>query len=217
VEKSAARDALAGAQKTFQKSHPDADANAHLFERSKPRTAVGSGAAMSEAPLPRIRVTSARALRPRRAAGSPQVAGSRVARCAGLGRGNRGGAAVRDAGKRIPEAGPARILDALAFAYDNQERLDGKSRGAGAVRRKQGPDIGARPLAQMTFPFEALPPPRRKSPGSTRKREHRWNAPIRPRISVPRRRRADVSSPGTYRGQEASDRLGFTAFLLLVH
>jgi uncharacterized protein (DUF433 family) len=74
---------------------------------------------MVEAPLPRIRVPHPHVRCDSDVlAGSPHVAGSRVP-VRRLWAWHRGGAAVETLVKRYPNLGPARILDALAFAYDN--------------------------------------------------------------------------------------------------
>jgi hypothetical protein len=67
---------------------------------------------------------------------------------------HRGGAAVETLLKRYPNLGPARVLDALAFAYDNQELIEADIAREQALFEKQGgPSVGARPLAQLTLPF----------------------------------------------------------------
>src|SRR3954463_14337934 len=110
---------------------------------------------MAEPQLPRIRVPhphvrcDASVL-----GGSPHVVGSRVP-VRRLWAWHRGGAAVETLVKRYPNLGPARILDALAFAYDNQELMEADIAREQALFDLAGPDVGARPLAQMTFPFEA--------------------------------------------------------------
>jgi uncharacterized protein (DUF433 family) len=114
---------------------------------------------MVEAPLPRIRVPHPHVrVDSDVLAGSPHVAGSRVP-VRRLWAWHRGGAAVETLVKRYPNLGPARILDALAFAYDNQDLIDADIAREQALFDMQGPDVGARPLAQMTFPFEAPPAP----------------------------------------------------------
>src|SRR5215831_9981046 len=55
--------------------------------------------------------------------GSPHVIGSRVP-VRRLWAWHRGGAAVETLVKRYPQLGPAKILDALSFAYDNQDLID---------------------------------------------------------------------------------------------
>ena len=68
---------------------------------------------------------------------------------------HRGGASVETLLRRYPNLGPARILDALAFAYDNQDLIEADLQREQALFEKQGgPSVGARPLAQLTFPFE---------------------------------------------------------------
>jgi len=125
---------------------------------------------MVEAPLPRIRVPHPHVRCDVDVlAGSPHVAGSRVP-VRRLWAWHRGGAAVETLVKRYPNLGPARILDALAFAYDNQDLIDADMEREQALFEKQGPDIGARPLAQMTFPFEAPPGSAAKGSRPPRKR-----------------------------------------------
>ena len=69
--------------------------------------------------------------------------------------------------KRYPNLGPARILDALAFAYDNQDLIEADiAREQELFEQQGGPTTGARPLAQMALPFDeaaALRPPARES------------------------------------------------------
>lgn len=85
--------------------------------------------------------------------GSPHVVGSRVP-VRRLWAWHRGGAAVETLVKRYPNLGPARILDALAFAYDNQELIEADIAREQALFDKQGgPSVGARPLAQLALPF----------------------------------------------------------------
>ena len=125
---------------------------------------------MVEAPLPRIRVPHPHVRCDIDVlAGSPHVAGSRVP-VRRLWAWHRGGAAVETLVKRYPNLGPARILDALAFAYDNQDLIDADLAREQALFEKHGPDVGARPLAQMLFPFEAPPPLPEKPSRLPRKR-----------------------------------------------
>lgn len=87
-------------------------------------------------------------------AGSPHVAGSRVP-VRRLWTWHRGGASVETLLKRYPNLGPARILDALAFAYDNAELMEADLAREQALFEKQGgPAVGARPLAQLSFTFD---------------------------------------------------------------
>lgn len=110
---------------------------------------------MAEPPLPRPRVPHPH-VRVDAAVigGSPHVVGSRVP-VRRLWAWHRGGAAVETLVKRYPNLGPARILDALAFAYDNQELIEADIAREQAMLEKQGPAIGMRPLAQLALPFEA--------------------------------------------------------------
>src|SRR3954470_19232949 len=110
---------------------------------------------MAEVPLPRIRVPhphvrcDASIL-----GGSPHVEGSRVP-VRRLWAWHRGGAAVETLVKRYPNLGPARILDALAFAYDNADVIEADvAREQALFDKRGGPTVGARPLAQLTLPFD---------------------------------------------------------------
>ena len=79
---------------------------------------------MAEPPLPRIRIPHPHVrIDAAVIAGSPHVVGSRVP-VRRLWAWHRGGASVETLVKRYPNLGPARILDALAFAYDNQELIE---------------------------------------------------------------------------------------------
>jgi uncharacterized protein (DUF433 family) len=119
---------------------------------------------MAEAPLPRIRVPHPH-VRCDSAVltGSPHVVGSRVP-VRRLWIWHRGGAAVETLVKRYPNLGPARILDALSFAYDNLELVEADiAREQLLFEQTGGPTTGARPLAQLALPFDAKPPkPRRR-------------------------------------------------------
>lgn len=55
--------------------------------------------------------------------GSPYVRGSRVP-VRRLWAWHKGGASVETLMKRYPNLGPSRVLDALAFAYDNQSFVE---------------------------------------------------------------------------------------------
>jgi uncharacterized protein (DUF433 family) len=86
--------------------------------------------------------------------GSPHVVGSRVP-VRRLWAWHRGGAAVETLVKRYPNLGPARILDALAFAYDNQDLIEADiTREQALFEQQGGPSVGARPLAQLPLPFD---------------------------------------------------------------
>ena len=115
---------------------------------------------MEEPPLPRVLVPHPHVRCDGKIlAGSPHVEGSRVP-VRRLWTWHRGGASVETLFKRYPKLGPARILDALAFAYDNQELIDADLQREQALFEKQGgPGVGARPLAQLAFDFEDEEPP----------------------------------------------------------
>jgi uncharacterized protein (DUF433 family) len=85
--------------------------------------------------------------------GSPHVSGSRVP-VRRLWAWHRGGAAVETLVKRYPHLGPARILDALAFAYDNRDLIEADLAQEEALFAATGiPAVGARPLSQLALPF----------------------------------------------------------------
>jgi uncharacterized protein (DUF433 family) len=87
--------------------------------------------------------------------GSPHVEGSRVP-VRRLWMWHRGGASVDTLVKRYPKLGAARILDALAFAYDNPELMEVDLAREQALFEKEGAvPVGARPLEQLQLPFAA--------------------------------------------------------------
>ncbi len=107
-------------------------------------------------------------------AGSPHVVGSRVP-VRRLWAWYRGGTSVETLVRRYPSLGPARVLDALAFAYDNLDVIEADlAREQAMFEKKGGPSTGARPLAQLALPFaEGSEPPAparrgRTGPGVTR-------------------------------------------------
>jgi len=109
---------------------------------------------MADRSLPRIRVPhphvrcDASVL-----GGSPHVVGSRVP-VRRLWAWHRGGASVETLVKRYPNLGSARILDALAFAYDNQDLIEADiAREQALIEQHGSPPVGARPLAQLSLPF----------------------------------------------------------------
>ena len=110
--------------------------------------------AMPGPPLPRIRVPHPHVRAELSVlAGSPHVAGSRVP-VRRLWAWHRGGTSVETLVKRYPNLGPARILDALAFAYDNQDVIEADlAREQALFVRRGGPSVGARPLSQLPLPF----------------------------------------------------------------
>ncbi|MCC6648752.1 MAG: DUF433 domain-containing protein [Polyangiaceae bacterium] len=90
--------------------------------------------------------------------GSPVVAGSRVP-VRRLWAWHRGGSSVDTLLRRYPQLGAAKILAALAFAYDNEElveddlRREREALGADA----SPPSAGLRPLSQLPLLDEAPP------------------------------------------------------------
>lgn len=71
---------------------------------------------------------------------------------------HRGGATVETLLKRYPNLGPARVLDALAFAYDNQDLIEADiAREQALFEQQGGPTVGARPLSQLSLPFDGEP------------------------------------------------------------
>ena len=110
---------------------------------------------MAEPLVPRIRVPHPHVrANPAVLAGSPHVNGSRVP-VRRLWAWHRGGASVETLVKRYPNLGPARILDALAFAYDNQDIIEADlEREQQLLDQQGGKSVGARPLAQLALPFD---------------------------------------------------------------
>ena len=89
-------------------------------------------------------------------AGSPIVRGSRVP-VRRIWAWHRGGASVETLVKRYPNLGPARILDALAFAYDNQDLIEADiGREQAHLARVAGPVVAALTQAQINDPDERL-------------------------------------------------------------
>ncbi len=118
---------------------------------------------MTDSPLPRIRVPhphvrcDAAVL-----AGSPHVVGSRVP-VRRLWIWYRTGTSIETLVKRYPNLGPARILDALAFAFDNQELIEADlAREEALLQQQGGPKDRKKPLEQLDLPFaESSEKPRR--------------------------------------------------------
>lgn len=112
---------------------------------------------MTEPPLPRVLVPHPHVRCDTHVlAGSPHVVGSRVP-VRRLWVWFCGGASVATLFRRYPSLGPARVLDALSFAYDNLELIEADiAREQRLFVAKGGPTVGARPLAQLTLPFDEL-------------------------------------------------------------
>jgi len=89
--------------------------------------------------------------------GSPYVAGSRVP-VRRLWAFYRNGTSVERILKRYPQLGPAKVFDALAFAFDNQEVVDADlahEESLLAVRDT----VSRRESAQIELPFAAADAP----------------------------------------------------------
>ena len=86
-------------------------------------------------------------------AGSPVIAGSRVP-VRRLWAWHRGGTSIETLLRRFPQLGAAKVLCALAFAYDNQELVEKDlARENELLARTTGDrPPGLRPLAQATLP-----------------------------------------------------------------
>jgi uncharacterized protein (DUF433 family) len=87
--------------------------------------------------------------------GSPHVEGSRVP-VRRLWAWHRAGASIDTLLKRYPSLGPARVLDALSFCYDNREVMEADlAREMAAFDVVGKRPVGLRPMAQQTLPFLA--------------------------------------------------------------
>lgn len=67
---------------------------------------------------------------------------------------HRAGTSIDTLLKRYPSLGPARILDALAFCYDNRDVVEadlGRENAAFEAAGKKA--VGLRPMAQQELPF----------------------------------------------------------------
>lgn len=117
---------------------------------------------MSPPPLPRVLVPHPHVrVDSLTLAGSPHVMGSRVP-VRRLWAWHRGGTAIETLFRRYPNLGPAKVLDALAFAYDNIEIIQADLDREQALLDSQGKsDPNARPANQLALPFApgTQPPP----------------------------------------------------------
>ncbi|NUQ74993.1 MAG: DUF433 domain-containing protein [Polyangiaceae bacterium] len=122
---------------------------------------------MTPPPLPRVKVAHPHVRCDVKVlGGSPHVEGSRVP-VRRLWTWHRGGASIDTLVKRYPKLGAARILDALAFAYDNPELIEADLLREQALFEKEGgPSVGARPLEQLSFSFGRSPGGGREGKGS---------------------------------------------------
>jgi uncharacterized protein (DUF433 family) len=85
--------------------------------------------------------------------GSPHIEGTRVP-VRRLWSWHRSGATVETLLKRYPRLGAARVLDALAFAYDNREVMEADlAREMAAFEAAGEKPLGVRPMEQQAFGF----------------------------------------------------------------
>ena len=110
--------------------------------------------AMMLPPLPRVLVPHPHVrCDSRLLGGSPHVEGSRVP-VRRLWAWHRAGVSIDTLLKRYPRLGPARVLDALAFAYDNREVVEADlAREMAAFEAAGERPVGLRPMAQTHFAF----------------------------------------------------------------
>ena len=105
-------------------------------------------------PLPRVRVPHPHVrCDVRLLGGSPHVVGTRVP-VRRLWAWHRAGTSIDTLLKRYPSLGPARVLDALAFCYDNRDVVEadlGRENAAFEAAGKKA--VGLRPMAQQDLPF----------------------------------------------------------------
>lgn len=98
-------------------------------------------------PHPHVRCDS------RLLSGSPHVEGSRVP-VRRLWAWHRSGVSIDTLLRRYPRLGPARVLDALAFAYDNREVVEADlAREMAAFEAAGQKPLGIRPMKQQAFGF----------------------------------------------------------------
>ncbi len=114
----------------------------------------GKSSSVKLAPLPRVLVPHPHVRCDiRMLGGSPHVEGSRVP-VRRLWAWHRSGVSIDTLLKRYPRLGPAKVLDALSFAYDNREvveaDLDREMEAFDAAGKKP---FGLRPMAQQAFEF----------------------------------------------------------------
>lgn len=84
--------------------------------------------------------------------GSPHVAGSKVP-VRRLWAFYRNGAGIDVLLKRFPRLGPAKIFDALAFAFDNPEVIEADLARENDLLRRE--NVASKPITQMDLPFSA--------------------------------------------------------------
>ncbi|MEM1031180.1 MAG: DUF433 domain-containing protein [Myxococcota bacterium] len=117
-----------------------------------------SSAAAKLPPLPRVLVPHPHVrCDSRLLSGSPHVEGSRVP-VRRLWAWHRSGVSIDTLLRRYPRLGPARVLDALAFAYDNREVVEADlAREMAAFEAAGQKPLGLRPMEQQAFAFMVPP------------------------------------------------------------
>lgn len=110
--------------------------------------------AMKLPPLPRVLVPHPHVrCDSRLLGGSPHVDGSRVP-VRRLWAWHRAGVSIDKLLKRYPRLGPARVLDALSFAYDNRDVVEADlAREMAAFEAAGEKPLGVRPMEQQVFDF----------------------------------------------------------------
>jgi uncharacterized protein (DUF433 family) len=92
---------------------------------------------------------------PSKFGGSPYVVGTGVL-VRRLWTWHRGGTSLETLIRRYPQLGPAKILDALAFAWDNQDLIEDDLAREQRMLAKEGTkheQVGLRPMSQQLLPF----------------------------------------------------------------
>ncbi len=118
----------------------------------------GKASPVNLLPLPRVLVPHPHVrCDSRLLGGSPHVQGSRVP-VRRLWAWHRAGVSIDTLLKRYPRLGPARVLDALSFAYDNREVVEADlGREMAAFDAAGKTPLGLRPMAQQAFSFMEEP------------------------------------------------------------
>ena len=107
--------------------------------------------------LPRLRIAHPHVqIDPAVLSGSPTIVGTRVP-VRRLWAWHRGGTAVETLMRRYPQLGPAKVLDALAFAYDNEDLVEADLAREQALMSREGSGAASteqlRPMAQQALPL----------------------------------------------------------------
>lgn len=94
--------------------------------------------------------------------GSPHIIGSRVP-VRRLWAWHRGGTTIETLFRRYPQLGPNKVLDALAFAYDNLALIQADLDREQKLLDESGGPPPERPRSQLALPFAPdLPPAKRR-------------------------------------------------------